>query len=112
IGLLYCLPELWTGTLSKRIANVRIARTDGMEATSAQRVVRWMIKFSPLLVLTGCVSLEWMAFLGTTTIRLRPIQERMAFVAFLAGLVNFCGLILAAFPRRQALHDLLAGTVV
>ena len=115
VWVAYSLTEVFgTATPAKRLLKLRVA-TEGAEPPGYRRLLmRWLAKYSPMLLYVGVT-------FGTYTWALRPggPQGRppawmlVVNVLFAAALLAVLGGFFAVLSkRRQALHDLLAGTAV
>ena len=95
---LYSLIEAFAGASPGKVAlGLKVGFEDGRQASIAVYLRRWAIKFSgTLLGLVGTV----------------PGLHLAGLLAPAAGFIVFVGCFLALGDRRQALHDLAAGTAV
>jgi uncharacterized RDD family membrane protein YckC len=95
---LYSLIEALTGASpGKRALGLKVGLEPGREAPVGVYLRRWAVKFSgTLLGLAGAV----------------PGLHAIGLLAPVAGLVVFIGCFLVLGDKRQALHDLAAGTAV
>jgi uncharacterized RDD family membrane protein YckC len=95
---LYSLIEAVTGASpGKMILGLKVGTDDGRLGSSALYVKRWAIKFSgTVLGLLGAI----------------PGLHVLGLLAPAAGLIVFIGCFLVLGDKRQALHDLAAGTAV
>ncbi|HNV01898.1 MAG TPA: RDD family protein [Vicinamibacterales bacterium] len=98
VTFLYSLIEAFTGASPGKMAlRLKIGLEDGRRAPLPVCVRRWAVKYSGALFgLLGAV----------------PLLSPLAMFATAAGLLVFLGCFLALGDRRQALHDLAAGTAV
>lgn len=95
---LYSLVEAFTGASPGKMAlGLKIGLADGRRASAGVYGRRWAIKYSgTLLGLIGAL----------------PGFHVTALLAPAAGVIIFVGCFLALGDRRQALHDVAAGTAV
>lgn len=98
VTFFYSLIEAFTGASPGKMAlRLKIGLANGRRAPLRVCVRRWAVKYSGALFgLLGAV----------------PFLSPLAVFATAAGLVIFLGCFLALGDRRQALHDLVAGTAV
>jgi uncharacterized RDD family membrane protein YckC len=98
IGAVYMLIEgLYGRAVGKLILGLRIAAPDGRAAPIGKLLLRMLIKYAGTVVQVAAL------FTGVAA---------LSRVSQIVGLVVLGGCLLALWPRRQALHDLVAQTAV
>jgi uncharacterized RDD family membrane protein YckC len=115
VWMAYSLTEVvGAATPAKRLLKLRVGGLDHERAAARRRLARWAVKYGPMLVYMAAATLMYMWVLNPNGRQGRPPVFMMALnlLAALLSLVVFAGFFLTLRPQRQALHDLIAGTVV
>ena len=89
-------------TLGKTFCNLKVTDVFGQRISWRRSMVRFVVKL-------GAVWLAWLLLDRTRRIRLLP---NLGDLATLGGFLIAPYLLQLVTPRRQALHDLIAGTLV
>lgn len=92
-------------TWGKRRCGLRLAAVDGRRVRLLQALWRNVLKFAPWEIAHGCAWRLWYGASATGP----WVQAGLILVAALAAANLACA---ALTPRRQALYDLLSGTLV
>ena len=115
VWVAYSLTEVFgTATPAKRLFKLRIATESAAPPTYGRLLVRWSAKYSPMVLYLA-------AMLNTYRWVLRPVGPQgqppalmlvLNLLCAAAALAVLGGFFAVLSKRRQALHDVLAGTVV
>jgi uncharacterized RDD family membrane protein YckC len=106
------------GTVGKRLFKLHVASPDGGPTAKGRLLLRWALKWSPVLafMLARAAAFSLLYALGDAgamegSLASRAVEWLLYATPLLALLVGI-GSLLALTPRRQALHDRVADTVV
>jgi uncharacterized RDD family membrane protein YckC len=97
MGVYMLIEGLYGRALGKLILGLRIATAEGRAAPVGQLLLRMLVKYAGAVV-----QLLW---LFTGVVALSKVSQILGFVVL-------GGCLIALWPRRQALHDLVAKTAV
>ncbi len=97
LAFLFTFEVFYGATVGKMILKLRIATTDRISATTGKLLKRALLKYAYYLTLVFFLvtSSYWVLALAT-----------------IVGLVFFIGCFIALSSKKQALHDIIAGTAV
>jgi hypothetical protein len=119
IVLLYTTSEIFfAASPAKAIFGTTIRDASGAPASRTQLVLRWAIKFSPLLVggLSGIVGLIASTLSAANPIftpsHLDDVIRAIGLTAIGCFAIVAAGVLFALGPSRQTLHDRMTGTAV
>ena len=97
-AFLYSLIEAFTGASpGKMLLGLQVGTAGGQRGSTSLYLKRWAVKYSG----------TWLGLLGVV-----PGLQVLGLLAPAAGLAIFVGCFLVLGDRRQALHDIGAGTAV
>jgi uncharacterized RDD family membrane protein YckC len=116
LWLAYTATELFgPASPGKRILKLRIASADGGPAGAWQAVPRWAMKYSPMFAyLVAMAALVVMSEARSQAANAVSYEALLLpnVIALLVMAVVLGGFFATLGPKKQALHDVLAGTVV